>query len=66
MIVRVQGVTSCVVLFQITPRNSNYYYGFYKCKASNIHGTAEHKIQLKEAKPPSKIFQAKLEVITGE
>ncbi|KAJ9592055.1 hypothetical protein L9F63_001394, partial [Diploptera punctata] len=49
---------------RITPRNIKYY-GYYKCKAQNTHGVAEHKIELKEAKPPSEIFQAKLEVITA-
>jgi hypothetical protein len=31
----------------------------------NPHGTVEHEITLKEARIPSDILQAKLEVITG-
>ncbi|PSN54959.1 Fasciclin-2 [Blattella germanica] len=49
---------------RITPINQKYY-GHYKCIARNTHGNAEHKIELKEAKPPSEIFQAKLEIITA-
>ncbi|KAG8237814.1 hypothetical protein J437_LFUL002422 [Ladona fulva] len=48
----------------VTPLDRKYY-GIYKCKASNIHGTAEHEIQLREAHTPSEILQAKLEVITA-
>lgn len=41
------------------------YYGRYTCKAVNPHGSAEHLIILKEARAPSDILQAKLEVITA-
>lgn len=41
------------------------YYGRYTCKAVNPHGSSEHVIVLKEARPPSDVLQAKLEVITA-
>lgn len=41
------------------------YYGRYTCKAVNPLGSAEHLIILKEARPPSDVLQAKLEVITA-
>ncbi|KAJ4436724.1 hypothetical protein ANN_16856 [Periplaneta americana] len=49
---------------RVTPIDRKYY-GPYICKAVNTHGSAEHEIVLKEAKPPSEILQAKLEVITA-
>ncbi|XP_021918912.1 fasciclin-2 isoform X4 [Zootermopsis nevadensis] len=49
---------------QITPLDRKYY-GRYTCKAVNQHGSAEHVIVLKEAKRPSEILQAKLDVITA-
>jgi hypothetical protein len=62
------GCTFCEALdflFQVTPIGLKYY-GRYTCKATNRHGTSEHVIVLKEAKRPSDILQAKLEVITGK
>jgi len=52
-------------VFQIVPLGIKYY-GRYTCKAMNPHGSAEHLIVLKEAKPPSDVLQAKLEVVTGK
>jgi len=49
---------------QIVPLGIKYY-GRYTCKAMNPHGSAEHLIVLKEAKPPSDVLQAKLEVVTA-
>jgi hypothetical protein len=51
-------------VFQVLPIDRKYY-GRYTCKAMNPHGLAEHVITLKEARPPSDVLQAKLEVITG-
>ncbi|XP_023709621.1 fasciclin-2 isoform X4 [Cryptotermes secundus] len=49
---------------QITPIGQKYY-ARYTCRAVNQHGSSEHVIVLKEAKRPSHILQAKLEVITA-
>lgn len=49
---------------QVLPLDRKYY-GRYTCKAVNPHGSAEHVITLKEARAPSAILQAKLEVITA-
>jgi hypothetical protein len=52
-------------VFQILPIDRKYY-GQYTCKAANPLGVALHEINLKEARPPSNVLQAKLEVITGK
>ncbi|GFG32210.1 hypothetical protein Cfor_02031 [Coptotermes formosanus] len=49
---------------QILPIDRKYY-GQYTCKAANPLGVALHEINLKEARPPSNVLQAKLEVITA-
>ena len=49
---------------KITPRRREYY-GVYKCIATNILGTAETTITLKEAVPPSEVLQSKIEAMTG-
>ncbi|XP_034230309.1 fasciclin-2 isoform X2 [Thrips palmi] len=51
-------------IIKITPRRREYY-GVYKCIASNILGTAETTITLKEAIPPSEVLQAKIESMTA-
>ncbi|XP_071441374.1 fasciclin-2 isoform X2 [Hetaerina americana] len=48
----------------VTPYDQKYY-GIYKCRASNVHGDADHEIHLREAHRPSEVLQAKLEVITA-
>ncbi|XP_046382239.1 fasciclin-2 [Ischnura elegans] len=48
----------------VTPYDQRYY-GIYVCRATNVHGDAEHEIQLREAHRPSEVLQAKLEVITA-
>jgi len=49
---------------QVLPLDQKYY-ARYTCKAVNPHGSAEHLIILKEARHPSEVLQAKLEVITA-
>jgi len=51
-------------VFQVTPLGTKYY-GRYTCRAVNPHGSAEHVIVLKEARPPSEVLQTKLESVTG-
>ncbi|XP_034947466.1 fasciclin-2 isoform X2 [Chelonus insularis] len=41
------------------------YYGFYKCKASNIHGESTHTIQLNMGEKPKAIPQARISTITA-
>ncbi|XP_024080358.1 fasciclin-2 isoform X1 [Cimex lectularius] len=48
----------------VTPSDRKFY-GHYKCVGRNLHGEAEHTIELKEAKVPSEVAQAKIEVITA-
>lgn len=49
---------------QVTPLGTKYY-GRYTCRAVNPHGSAEHVIVLKEARPPSEVLQTKLESVTA-
>lgn len=41
------------------------YYTTYKCIASNLHGTREHTIELREATKPGEVQQAKMSEITA-
>ncbi|XP_017030457.1 fasciclin-2 isoform X2 [Drosophila kikkawai] len=41
------------------------YYSAYKCIATNIHGTAEHDMQLKEARVPDFVSEAKPSQLTA-
>ncbi|XP_076661576.1 neural cell adhesion molecule fasciclin 2 isoform X2 [Halictus rubicundus] len=41
------------------------YYTTYKCIASNLHGTREHSIELREATKPTEVQQAKMSEITA-
>ncbi|EDX17044.1 fasciclin 2 [Drosophila simulans] len=41
------------------------YYSGYKCIATNIHGTAEHDMQLKEARVPDFVSEAKPSQLTA-
>ncbi|XP_044731332.1 fasciclin-2 isoform X2 [Chrysoperla carnea] len=44
---------------------TNQYYTKFKCVARNIHGSAYHYVELKQAFPPNVITQAVVEVITA-
>nr|CAD7265447.1 unnamed protein product [Timema shepardi] len=44
---------------------SDQYYAFYQCIATNPLGRSETTIQLRQARAPSEILQAKLEIITA-
>ncbi|XP_029047712.1 fasciclin-2 isoform X1 [Osmia bicornis bicornis] len=41
------------------------YYATYKCIASNMHGTREHNIELREATRPGEVLQVKMAEITA-
>ncbi|XP_062138031.1 fasciclin-2 isoform X3 [Drosophila sulfurigaster albostrigata] len=41
------------------------YYSAYKCVATNIHGTAEHDMQLKEARIPDAVTTARPRQLTA-
>lgn len=49
---------------QVTPVDSRYY-GKYRCLARNQHGLAWHEITLQEARIPSDVQQAKVEIATA-
>nr|CAD7605377.1 unnamed protein product [Timema genevievae] len=49
----------------VTPVNDQYY-AFYQCIATNPLGRSETTIQLRQARAPTEILQAKLEIITVE
>ncbi|CAG2061433.1 unnamed protein product [Timema podura] len=48
----------------VTPVNDQYY-AFYQCIATNPLGRSETTIQLRQARAPTEILQAKLEIITA-
>lgn len=48
----------------ITPREHRYYTA-YKCTANNRHGTATHVMELREAREPDVIPQARAIVVTA-
>lgn len=48
----------------IVPMDRRYYTS-YKCIASNLHGTREHNIELREATKPGEVQQAKMSEITA-
>lgn len=50
---------------QVTPLDQRYY-GVYNCLTKNIHGENSASITLREAHKPSKVSQAKFDVITGK
>lgn len=49
----------------VTPIDARYY-GAYTCQASNVHGSANHTVFLKEAFRPSQILQVTLDSVTGK
>lgn len=49
----------------VTPVDQRYY-GVYTCLTKNIHGENNAHITLREAHRPSKVSQAKFDVITGK
>lgn len=50
---------------QVTPIDA-HYYGVYTCYAKNLHGENNAYITLREAHRPSKVSQAKFDVVTGK
>lgn len=46
-----------LIFLQISPIDRSLY-GFYKCVATNKLGTAEHRVQLREARKPGPILEA--------
>ncbi|XP_076281409.1 neural cell adhesion molecule fasciclin 2 isoform X3 [Lasioglossum baleicum] len=48
----------------IVPMDRRYYTS-YKCIASNLHGTREHSIELREATKPGEVQQATMSEITA-
>ncbi|XP_020805209.1 fasciclin-2 isoform X2 [Drosophila serrata] len=55
------GPRSDLIVHPITRQ----YYSAYKCIATNIHGTAEHDMQLKEARVPDFVSEAKPSQLTA-
>ena len=51
-------------LLEVTPLSAKYF-GFYTCRAENIYGLAEHKIELILARQPTEIQQAVLDRVTS-
>ena len=51
-------------LLQVTPLSAKYF-GDYTCRAENIYGMAEHKIELILAREPTEIQQAVLDRVTS-
>ena len=51
-------------LLEVTPLSAKYF-GFYTCQAENIHGVAEHEIELILARNPTEIQQAVLDRVTS-
>jgi len=49
---------------QVTPVDQRYY-GVYTCLTKNIHGENNEQITLREARRPSKVSQAKFDVVTA-
>lgn len=49
----------------MTPSDARFY-GHYKCVARNNHGEAKHIIELKEARAPSAVQQARPTIVTGK
>ncbi|XP_025420023.1 fasciclin-2-like isoform X1 [Sipha flava] len=56
-----KGPYSNLLVTPVDPR----YYGVYKCLAKNIHGENSALITLREAHRPSKVSQAKFDVVTA-
>nr|XP_018899969.1 PREDICTED: fasciclin-2-like [Bemisia tabaci] len=48
----------------VTPSDARFY-GHYKCVARNNHGEAKHIIELKEARAPSAVQQARPTIVTA-
>lgn len=53
-----------ISVLQVTPVDSRFY-GKYRCTARNQHGIAWHEINLQEARIPSDVIQAKVEIATA-
>lgn len=48
----------------VTPADLGYY-GTYRCLAMNVHGKAEHAIELREARVPGPLLQVTFQTITA-
>jgi len=48
----------------VTPVDHTYY-GTYQCLAMNVHGKANHVIELREARVPGRLLQAKFDTVTA-
>ncbi|XP_014477456.1 PREDICTED: fasciclin-2 isoform X3 [Dinoponera quadriceps] len=53
-----------ISVLSVTPID-NRYYTHYKCIASNVHGTRDHLIELREAKRPGNLLDVKMTEISA-
>lgn len=53
-----------VSILSVTP-SDNRFYTTYKCIAANLHGTREHLIELREAKRPGNLLEAKMTEVSA-